>query len=826
MTESSTPGTPAPDAIPQPPSPLRLATGRYLRKSPVSMALAVLTLLAATAAGTLWKFPPPGQDAPWWAAGVSNTVGEGLWWTPLTALFVAENPAQLAVVVLLSLSALAAAERLVGSRRTALAFVVTGAVGITLGIALQWLGASAGELWAQYTQEIFTGDPTIGIVGALVTASAFAPTLWRRRIRLFTFATVLMFVLYNGDQNNFYRLMAGLLGLLLGSMLRPGPFFLGLRRSSHAETRSLVAAVVAISALGPLAALLPPGGSGPLSFVSLFFGASLDGSRGLGQVLLALLPLVLLLVAAGGLRRGRRFALILAIAANAAVAVLPFTAPSTDDLDLTLDGTEPTAGDVLAIGELLVGLAAALLLPLALIVLLLITRRQFQIRAPRRSVRRFALTVAGSFVVLALVYLVAAVTIPGGVAPGAVLASTLQRFIPEGLQPILGTVAEPTAPLVLFLFQWVGPVFWTVFVLAALKLLRATETGRSVHDEQRFRELLQRGGGGTLSFMGTWKGNVYWFSDDGQSGVAYRLINGIAIVLSDPVALDHRIDPTIREFIAFCDANSWVPVFYSVHGRTLPTFAALDFSTMPVGEETLMHPPTFDLAGKHWQKVRSASNRGTREGVTTLWSSWAELPALMASRINTISEQWVAEKELPEMGFTLGGMDELKDPEVKLLLAIGKDGSLQAITSWLPSYRDGKAVGYTLDFMRRGEDAIPGIMEFVIAAAAFRMKDDGVEVLSLSGAPLATKPLADGQEPDVPTAMTLLLDTLASTLEPAYGFHSLFKFKSKFNPEYQTMHMAFTDPLKLPAIGVAIGKAYLPDIGPKDYPALARTLAK
>ncbi|WP_243400036.1 bifunctional lysylphosphatidylglycerol flippase/synthetase MprF [Arthrobacter glacialis] len=826
MTEPSAAGKPVPDTIPPPPSALRLALGRYLRRSPISMALAAITLLTAAMAGTLWKFPTSGQDAPWWAAGVSNTIGEGLWWTPLTALFVAENPAQLAVVVLLSLTALAAAERLIGSRRTALAFVLTGALGIAVGIGLQWLGASVGELWAQYTQEIFTGDPTIGIVGALVTASAFAPTLWRRRIRLFTFATVLMFVLYSGDQNNFYRLTAGLLGLLLGAILRPGPFFLGFRRSSHAETRSLVAAVVAISALGPLAALLPPGGSGPLSFVSLFFGTSVAGSQGLGQVLLALSPLVLLLVAAGGLRRGRRFALILAIASNAAISVLPFTAPSADDLNLTLDSTDATPGDLLAVSELLADLMAALLLPLALIVLLVITRRQFQIRAPRRSVRWFTVTVAGSFVVLALAYLVAAVAIPGGVAPGAVLASTVQRFMPGGLQPMLGTVAEPTAPLVLFLFQWVGPVFWIVFVLASIKLLRATETERSVDDEQRFRELLRRGGGGTLSFMGTWKGNVYWFSNDGESGVAYRVINGIAIILSDPVALDHRVDPTIREFVAFCDANSWVPVFYSVHGRTLPTFAALNWSTMPVGEETLMHPPTFDLAGKHWQKVRSASNRGTREGVTTLWCSWAELPPLMATRINTISEQWVSEKELPEMGFTLGGMDELKDPEVKLLLAIGNDGSLQAITSWLPSYRDGKAVGYTLDFMRRGENAIPGIMEFVIAAAAFRMKDDGVEVLSLSGAPLATKPLTDGQTPAESTAMTLLLDTLANTLEPAYGFHSLFKFKSKFNPEYQTMHMAFADPLKLPAIGVAIGKAYLPDMGPKDYRALARTLAK
>ena len=40
---------------------------------------------------------------------------------------------------------------------------------------------------------------------------------------------------------------------------------------------------------------------------------------------------------------------------------------------------------------------------------------------------------------------------------------------------------------------------------------------------------------------------------------------------------------------------------------------------------------------------------------------------------------------------------------------------------------------------------MPGIMEFVIASAALHMKEQGAEVMSLSGAPLATKP---GEDPD------------------------------------------------------------------------------
>ncbi len=239
-----------------------------------------------------------------------------------------------------------------------------------------------------------------------------------------------------------------------------------------------------------------------------------------------------------------------------------------------------------------------------------------------------------------------------------------------------------------------------------------------------------------------------------------------------------------------------------------------------------MHPQTFDLVGKPWQKVRQAHNRGIKAQLTTLWTRWEDLSPLIQTQITAVSEQWVSEKELPEMGFTLGGIDELKDPDVRLYLAFAPDGTLQAVTSWLPSWRDGRVVGYTIDFMRRADGSMPGIMEFIIASAAQHMREDGVEVLSLSGAPLAQKPATEGEPEDEQTTMDRLLGFLARTLEPAYGFASLFTFKSKFNPTYETIYMAYPDQVALPAIGNAIGKAYLPDANAREYVALARTLIR
>ncbi|MEO6827828.1 MAG: rhomboid family intramembrane serine protease [Microbacteriaceae bacterium] len=818
---------------------------RFLWSTPVSVVLAVVIVVTAILVGTFFNVESSQTEAAW-GTGVIPIFSLGHWWSPLTALFIPSDPLQVVVGVVCALLFLGIAERLMGSVRTIAAFVVSGVVGILIGVSLQALGNVVQEWWATGTTLDITLDPLTGIAGALVAASAFASGLWRRRIRVITFAVLLMFVLYDGDSYNVYRLIAAIAGLGLGVLLRRSGTPHKWMRSSHSETRTLLAAILAVSAIGPMVALFSASQNGVFYYLGDLFRASIpDGAEilqkcaaeaseacdqqlaqlnlfGVGPLLLTFMPLILLLVAALGLRRGRRFALWLAIGLKLLLAVLGFFAFGS------LTDVERLRGDF---WEYVVWGAAGFVVPLGIAVLLWVNRRFFQVKAPRRALGEFLVSVVLAFVVLAVADVVIALSnrqsfIPSGTDPAALIADIPRRFLPSIFLGNVGQAFYPTDDATLFVFQWIGPTFWAVFILASIRLIHSTSVAIAEGDEARIRSLLKAGGGGTLGFMATWPGNVYWFTSDGTAAVAYRVINGVAITLSDPVCAKDKAEETIRGFAQWCDENSWMPVFYSVHAEYLPVFDEMGWQYMSVGEETLMHPIGFDLVGKPWQKVRQALNRGIKEGLTTQWTTWDELPLSMVNRINAISEQWVAEKELPEMGFTLGAMEELKDPDVKLMLALDQAGEMQAITSWLPSYRDGAVVGWTIDFMRRADGSMNGVMEFLIASAALHMKDDGIEVLSLSGAPLATAPTAPGEAPAQATVMSRLLDFLARTLEPAYGFSSLFRFKAKFNPSYSTIYMAYPDPLALPTIGTAIGKAYLPDASPREYLALVRTLVK
>ncbi|WP_295034605.1 bifunctional lysylphosphatidylglycerol flippase/synthetase MprF [uncultured Microbacterium sp.] len=837
MTDDVSAGTAVPPTSPPRPTPPWLgAVLAYLRGAPFAAALAVLVIAMGFVTGTfLGRFPAE------LAAGEGTTVDQGLWWTPFTALLFGDSVVGGLLAIALILTAGAYAERTLGSVRSVWVFFVTGVLGILIGVGSQALLVSWGSQWGVLASFDLVADPTIGTVGLLMAASAFAPALWQRRIRVVGFTLLLMFALYAADSDSVFRLLSGVLGLILGAVLARGTVRPSWHRSSYREVRTLVAAIVGATGLGPIIVLVSGSWYAPLGLVVSGFSPveaqpmdkscvqdfTADCTRqaaailqsGPGPFLISLVPLVLTLLAAWGLRTGRRAAWIMALVVNAAVAVLTATAVGINDL---LD--DKARGNLLI--EDGIAMILAVLVPIGVIALLLLTRRRFQVTAPRAAVRRFTATVVGAFVVCAGIYVVIGLIdgdnyLDGQPSIGELLADLVRPFVSPGLLPDIADAGIPVDGAALVVYQWIGVPFWIVFVFAAIRLFRATHVSSLAIEEARFRALLRDGGGGTLGFMGTWTGNTHWFTPDGRGAIAYRVINKVALTMSDPVCPEGAERDTIEGFIGYCEAQGWSACFYSFHERYLPIFQSFGWQYMSVGEETVLDLPGFELTGKAWQKVRQPLNRGEREGMTTLWSTWHDLPSRYSREITAVSEEWVAHKKLPEMGFTLGGMEELKDSDVGIFLAINKDGGIEATTSWLPSWTDGRITGWTIDFMRRSDGAMPGIMEFVIASAALHMKEQGAQVMSLSGAPLATKP---GEEAPDPTVMSRLLGWLGEMLEPAYGFTSLFRFKSKFNPRYETIYMAYADPAQLPRIGMAIGSAYLPEATPKEYLALMQTI--
>lgn len=804
---------------------------RYITEHVVAVSAAGLVLACAAFTGTLW-----GDDGSLWGVGPVAVFSQGRWWTPLTAIFVPDSAVDTILTILLALTGFAYAERLLGRLRLLGVTLVVALAGNLVATAVHALLWTVSDLRPVEAAETPVLDPATAMVGALMAASALASALWRRRIRVVGFAVLAMFALYAGDTDAWYRLVAAVLGLLVGLWLVRGTPRRSWHRSSTRETRSITALVVAVTGLGPLAAVLAGGGRGPLSFAVSFFTQYDENlvdlcatrysplcdhqlavvvTRGVGPGLMALVPVALLLVAALGLRRGRRSALVLAVVVEALIGVLAIWSVIAGTVSVGPWG-DPT--------WLEYGLwaVAAIGVSLAMACALVVLRRFFPVRADRRAVLWFTGTVSATLAACAATHLVAESifrqTYVQRVSVTDLLVETLRRFVPPSFLRNLGQPPYPTHGAALLIYQWVGVLFWAVFIVAMLRMYRFPQHA-VVADHERYRRLLRRGGG-TLGFMGTWRGNDHWYTADGTGAVAFRRVGDVALAIADPLCVPGQRDQTVRAFVDHCADQGWSPAFYSIHDEYLPIFRDMGWAYTSVGEETVMVLAELTLTGKAWQKVRQPMTRAERDGFVALWTRWDDLTADQIAQIREIDEQWVADKALPELGFTLGSIEEAKDPDVALVLAVDPEERIQVVTSWMPSWRSGRRVGWTLDYMRRRVDGPNGLMEFVIVKTALRAKDDGLEVVSLSGAPLASKP--GGAAESDRTLLASLLEQVAGALEPAYGFASLFRFKSKFRPEYRTLYLAYSDPVELPSIGMAVLRAYLSEPSARELVAVAR----
>ncbi|WP_241989301.1 bifunctional lysylphosphatidylglycerol flippase/synthetase MprF [Cryobacterium serini] len=818
----------------------------WARQRPFSVCYAVTLLAVGFATGAVSG--PARSIRLLLGTGYESVIDHGHWWSPLTSVFFVDNGAELLLALAGALIVLGFAERLMGTRRTAIAFLVTATFGAFIGIGAQYLGVAGGEMWSREVSELWAIDPFTPIFGSAMAASYFAGPLWRRRIRVLGLSTVLVLALYSGQPSDLYRLLAALVGLGIGWRGRPTPRVSGWRRSSDHETRTLLAAIVGMVAVGPVITIFSGARFGLLAPLGLLLTQdvptagevvdrcllgdvtrqcvqelSLERIGGAGPVLVSLIPLLTLVVAAFGLARGRRFAAWLAITINTGLALLAGW----------YFGLLPISGQPYVwqwqsgrYWEVTFILGVSVLVPLLVAVTILANLRHFPVASRTGQQRRFLLVTFGSLIGLAAAYVGLGWLLQTHFQPAVTLldliADVPERFIPVGFLRLERVSFLPIDSVAAALYDSVGAMFWIVVFVGAIVCLRSVVTGSTADASERLRSVLNTFGGGSLGYMTTWTGNSLWFTASGRTAIAYRVVNGIAITTSEPIGPRSEAAEAVAFFARMCDDNGWVPIFYSVHESWQAVFASMGWPTMQVGEETLLRPSSWSTTGKKWQDIRSSINRADRAGVRALWTSYPVLSLAVTTQIAEISEQWVQEKELPELGFTLGGLDELRDPAVRLMLAVDSADRVHAVTSWLPTYRDGAIVGWTLDFMRRRPDSINGVMEFLIAQTAQRMQErPEIEFLSLSVAPLA--PSSDTRQGGIATG---LLQYLGRTLEPVYGFRSLLAFKSKFQPEFAPVFMAYPDPVALPEIGLALVRAYLPSLSVREVVTLVRGLGQ
>lgn len=828
---NSSPNRPAPPALSTTIARGRFGAaariGRRIRQAPLSTAFVLLLWTIGAWTGSL-KAGPPQPLMSRFGTGVGPLGHLRLDSTLTSALFTSGLSAYLLATAMAAGIGVFIEPRW-GSLRLFWVAAVSQILGTAIGIEMIRLLAAAGSGWADGLRTDIIVGPWPLLLGVIVAYSAAVQAPWRLRIRLSVFVVVAALALYSGYLEDVVRFTSACVGLLLAKLLSTTST-VRTPRAIQQEARTLIAGILVATAVGPVITAFNHRATGPLSVLHYLFVspqlnpgdlADLCGEpnatlrcaeagrelrfHGAGPAVMSLLPVMLVLLVAYGLRKGRRSAWWSALVLHGLLAILGLVSflewnPREKGRTISIIQAHSTQTQLLP-----------LLVPLVIVLALLSTRRLFRIPAPAGTYRQLARTFAVAVVVIAAVYILGGSLLSNQFNPSPTVWDLIQDF-PRRLAPpgYLGLVSLPflptTTPATL-LFEWSGVLVWGV---AGLGLLRAfhREAVQDPHLEvSRARQIVHHYGHNALSYLTLWDGNRYWFNASGSSFVAYRVVSAVAIVVGDPIGPEHETEASVTEFIRFSVGQGWTTCFYSATERLRDIGATAGWPSVEVAQEAYLPLGHITFGGKRFQDIRTAGSRAAREGITTGWLSFPTAPAEITQQIIELSREWIASKGLPEMGFTLGGIDELNDPEVRCLVAIGADGTVHGITSWLPVYQDGVPIAWTLDYLRRGTNAFKGVMEFLISTAAIKFQEEGAQFVSLSGAPLARLAAQDQ-----PVGLQRLLERTGRTLEPVYGFRSLLAFKAKFQPNYRPIYLVYPDATALPRIGAAISKAYLPHL--------------
>ncbi len=774
---------------PDPPSRGRQFLSRcldLLRRYWGTAFLIACVIVAGLSTGAFWTEVSEGSSLYEDVAYGLPALQDGRWWTFFTGMFFAPQLALYLPILLLLVVVASIYERRVGHVRTIVVGIGGQALAALLTSLFLWPFDDSGWTWArELGQQLDLGISAGGfaLLGAL---TAVMQPVWRVRVRVGVGGAYLVGMLLNSgllwDVEHF---VAFALGVFAGPFLA-GRGVLRPRLNFNRRTqRALVALVVAVIAVTSLVEAIFPGNGGP-------FHSDRATEHSTGISLALVIGAVLNLVAADGLRRGRRLAWVFVTVIHVLGLIVLIAA----------DPSAERNADFVLVGGMLL--------------LLLVTYRAFSARSRRRSFRHagrrllwvafflFVYTATGFFV------------LQDDFAPSAKPIDMVAEFLSRLVFTTSGNIDPVTTPAKWFVNS-IGAIWLGAILITLVGLIYQSRRARPFPEaEPRLRALLREQSSSNIEWMLTWKGITAWFTQDGDTAIGYELVGSVALCLADPVGPSEKREAALREFDAYCFQRGWIPCLFAAGQETADLAPALGWRSVEVAEDSVMALEHLEFKGKAFQDVRTALNRAGKQDVELAVTTWAESTPVVTDQLRVISGGWVAGKALPEMGFTLGTLREAEDPEVRLHLAVGADRTIEGFTSWMPVGEAGQVVGWTLDLMRRRDHGFRPVMEFMIGASAMRFKEEGYRFMSLSAAPLAkaSDQFAGNSDQEV---LQKLLDFLGRTLEPYYGFQSLFAFKEKFRPEHHPMYLVFPDTTALAEIGIAVARAYMPDAGLWDW---------
>ena len=430
----------------------------------------------------------------------------------------------------------------------------------------------------------------------------------------------------------------------------------------------------------------------------------------------------------------------------------------------------------------------AVVLPVSILCLLLVVRKEFTVRSDFEGFK-WATQFSIVILVAALLYGVVGFELLDRsdfhqeISFGSAIHYTVDQFDLTTKRPIRPYTKR--AHVFTDSLSFVSTAAVVYVVISLFQPLRIRLSDQTV-GRQRLHALLLKYGGHSEDYFKLWPHDkLYFFDNVGTSGLAFHVYRGVALCLGDPVGDPKQYRSLLNNFAALCYGNDWLPAFVHVQNTHQHLYEQFDYSLQKIGQEAVVDIPHFQAEVARNKYFRHITNKFTKQGYS------AELlqpphHAAVLDRLQAISAEWLDHGSRTERGFAMGYYTSAYMQQGPVMVVRDAAGTIQAFLNQLPADFDEEEITY--DLLRQTSGSMSNTLDFLLLHFINQAEAAGYKRLNLGLCPLVGLDAADADKGG------LIDNILRFTYENGdrfYSFSGLYRFKSKYEPEWRPRYMAY-----------------------------------
>ncbi|MEZ0052933.1 lysyl-tRNA synthetase class 2 [Mycobacterium sp. MAA66] len=451
------------------------------------------------------------------------------------------------------------------------------------------------------------------------------------------------------------------------------------------------------------------------------------------------------------------------------------------------------------------GEALGLTFHVAVIVVLLLARREFWAKVRRGALFKAAVVLVAGMAVGILVAWGLLERFPGTLDPDYRLAYAINRV--SGFAAVDKDLFEGGHPHV-FLNALFGLFGAAALILAAIVLFQSqrAENALTGEDESAIRGLLELyGKNDSLGYFATRRDKAVVFAPNGRAAVTYRVEVGVCLASGDPVGDPRAWPAAIDAWLALCQTYGWAPGVMGASSTGAEAFRLAGLNALHLGDEAILHPDTYRLSGSDMRTVRQSVTRARRAGLTVRMRRHRNISADEMAQVVRHADEWRDTETERGFSMALGRLGDAADGDCMLVEAVLHAGQQnEAVVAMLSLVPWGNN-GVSLDLMRRSHGSPNGTIELMVSELCQRSEEIGISRISLNFA-MFRSAFEQGSQLGAGPVLRLWR-ALLIFFSRWWQLETLYRSNMKYLPEWVPRYACYEDARLIPRVGVASGIA-------------------